>query len=1029
MAHEKDISAERQAEFDQALMMEAMSRADLGVGAVWEPTCGGKRSAALFIEGVASFATVEPEMDVLSGLAAKNGVKEPAIHFVFSFSPDESVTLTAEQKINAARDALYEMGLRDHAKYLTLHIDKPHHHVHCAVAATSSKTLLAWERNRDQFRISHACRTVEIAYGYRNDPGLYMARVHADGTKTIELATLDERLARKAERQQDQLENRVRRTLGDYASFETAESWKETVIARLHEHADKYRDAGIEPFWADAHLLAAEWNGRLRRDEEGGLHLDLWERIPDDEIGTRTVIDEHGEAAVIPGLTMRPAGASLPIARAELPFAGKFVDLDAAETDFEKRLRADPTIVGRALTDVEGRGMWSRADVDAFVHRRHSDVVTATDLADHVLERDKTIVMTTADASRPMYVRLAQRSLEQRVVERADRMAAASAKHFDTARFERAIGRFEKRAGYDLTPEQRALVHAISANRFTWANGEAGSGKTTSMRATAEVAAELGVPIVGLATSKAAAQKLEAETGIKSYTLARAMVGKQPVITKGAWVIVDETSMSSYKALDAIGALIERAGGKMIGIGDGAQIPSIEGGSPHDALCGVAQRTETYVELREVWRQKRGPLAFLASNPKAATEEERLGLIARTGAAIRAGDEAGVERFVHEIAAHGLLEQCDDRDAVVRAAAAWYVATKDPTLLACKDRETVKHTNGAIRELLGLTGTGEQFRLGRSGRETRELAVGDRVQFLRNSQPGEIRNGSVANNDLGTVRAMTRSMGRWTIEVDVDALEQRPAKTVRFDPKTYNRVEHGYVVTSHKSQGQEFKRAGWIWDKTSDANMAHVNVSRAVEDARGFYSKLDFKAVDNLATHLGQRIVLKDDVQLLYRTIEKTGGKDTAWARNAIAALQRENDPLRVQYVRECQADQNTYVMQMAAMHTKTQTMRLDATSPADEKAATKWHSEQAAALGASLKRPPSLAEWLVANKTRLEAEAEVADRAQQQRAANDIAKEHALEQEQVRAQTVAAQRVVEVRRAAAIEPDPEQKKSRGMRR
>jgi hypothetical protein len=49
MAHEKDLSPERQAEFDQALTMEAMSRDDLGVGAVWEPTCGGKRSAALYI--------------------------------------------------------------------------------------------------------------------------------------------------------------------------------------------------------------------------------------------------------------------------------------------------------------------------------------------------------------------------------------------------------------------------------------------------------------------------------------------------------------------------------------------------------------------------------------------------------------------------------------------------------------------------------------------------------------------------------------------------------------------------------------------------------------------------------------------------------------------------------------------------------------------------------------------------------------------------------------------------------------------
>jgi ATP-dependent exoDNAse (exonuclease V) alpha subunit len=83
----------------------------------------------------------------------------------------------------------------------------------------------------------------------------------------------------------------------------------------------------------------------------------------------------------------------------------------------------------------------------------------------------------------------------------------------------------------------------------------------------------------------------------------------------------------------------------------------------------------------------------------------------------------------------------------------------------------------------------------------------DRVQFLRNARPGQIQGAAVANNDLGTVRAMTEQAGR-TIEVEVDALEQQSAKTVRFDPKAYNRLEHGYVVTSHKSQGQQFKRAG-----------------------------------------------------------------------------------------------------------------------------------------------------------------------------------------------------------------------------
>jgi hypothetical protein len=861
----------------------------------------------------------------------------------------------------------------------------------------NSRTLLAWERNRDRFRLSHACRTIEIRHGYHKDPGLYMARPQPGGEWTIELSTIAERIARKAERQQDRLEERVRRVLGDYASFENPESWRETVVARLHEHVGAYRDAGISPFWADAHLLAAEWNGRLRQDDQGAIHLDLWERIPEDEIGTRIRIDEHGEEEVTPGLTMRPTGVSLPIASGELPkVLGEFVDFDQAENDFEQRVRADPTVVGRVLTDVEGRGMWSRADIDAFCHRRHSDVVTATELSDLVIERDKTIELVAVDASRPMYVRREQQALEKRVVDRAERMAVKD-RDFDVASYERAISRFEKRCRFKLTDEQRQLVHAIASNRFAWCQGESGSGKTTCMRATKAVADELGVPIIGLATSKAAAKKLEAETGIPSYTLARAMFSARPVIAPGAWVIVDETSMSSYKALDHIGALIERQGGKKIGIGDGAQIPSLEGGSPHDVLCGVAERVGTYVELREVRRQRDGPLAYLASNPAGATEEERLGLIARTGAAIRAGDETGVERFVHELDGHSLLEQCENRDAVVRAAAAWYVADNAPTLLACKDRETVKHVNMSICDLSGLTGTGSQFRLGRTGRETRELAVGMRVQFLRNSRPGEIEGGSVANNDLGTIRGMWETWGTWRLEVDVDGVGKQPPHTIRFDPQVYNRVEIGYCITSAKSQGQEFKRAGWIWDCTSDANMAHMNASRGVEEARGFYSKLDFESTDDLAKHLGQNIVLKDDVQLLHRTIEKTGGKDTAWARNAIAAMQRLDDPLRQQYVRECQAQHDAHIACAQALRTKAEALRASADSGAERTAVAEWHTREARTLGATVKRPPSLAEWLVANKARHEREAEIIAQAQAQRERLEAAQTLRREEERQR--------------------------------
>jgi hypothetical protein len=151
--------------------------------------------------------------------------------------------------------------------------------------------------------------------------------------------------------------------------------------------------------------------------------------------------------------------------------------------------------------------------------------------------------------------------------------------------------------------------------------------------------------------------------------------------------------------------------------------------------------------------------------------------------------------------------------------------------------------------------------------------------------------------------------------------------------------------------------------------MALVNLSRAVNEARGFYSRIDFASVDDLAKHLGRNIILKDDVQLLRRTIEKTGGPDTAWAKNVLAAMQRASHPLRQQYARECQAQDDSYRAHASALHDRARTLRADATTPAQRAAATKSHSEQASILAATLQRHPTFSEWCVTNKARLEAE------------------------------------------------------------
>jgi conjugative relaxase-like TrwC/TraI family protein len=100
-------------------------------------------------------------------------------------------------------------------------------------------------------------------------------------------------------------------------------------------------------------------------------------------------------------------------------------------------------------------------------------------------------------------------------------------------------------------------------------------------------------------------------------------------------------------------------------------------------------------------------------------------------------------------------------------------------------------------------------------RQWREFAPGDRLAFLENSKALGVQNG-----DLGTVH-----------KFEGDVMTVRVGRVDRQIPlEQYRQLDHGYVMTSHKSQGQTVDRT-FIHHNT-EAGMhgqreAYVNVTRA----------------------------------------------------------------------------------------------------------------------------------------------------------------------------------------------------------
>ena len=106
--------------------------------------------------------------------------------------------------------------------------------------------------------------------------------------------------------------------------------------------------------------------------------------------------------------------------------------------------------------------------------------------------------------------------------------------------------------------------------------------------------------------------------------------------------------------------------------------------------------------------------------------------------------------------------------------------------------DEVRALNEAARERMRAAGDlGDDVRL-TVERGAKNFASGDRVMFLQNERGLGVKNGT-----LGTVKDV--SAQSMTVQTD-------DGRSVRFELKYYDRIDHGYAATIHKAQGMTVDR-------------------------------------------------------------------------------------------------------------------------------------------------------------------------------------------------------------------------------
>jgi hypothetical protein len=185
---------------------------------------------------------------------------------------------------------------------------------------------------------------------------------------------------------------------------------------------------------------------------------------------------------------------------------------------------------------------------------------------------------------------------------------------------------------HQLDPGQERAVHWITraGERLSVLVAPAGTGKTITLAAMVEAWQATGRQVIALAPSARAAKELAGATGLPADTVAKYLHENAPEVWpvapryrlgRGAVMIVDEASMLSTADLHALASHVESVEGKLLAVGDPAQIAAIDAaGGMLPALADSlgAPSLTTVHRMNRLW-ERHASLQLRAGDPACIT--------------------------------------------------------------------------------------------------------------------------------------------------------------------------------------------------------------------------------------------------------------------------------------------------------------------------------------------------------------------------------------------------------------------------
>ncbi|MFB8339748.1 Ti-type conjugative transfer relaxase TraA [Brucella cytisi] len=393
-----------------------------------------------------------------------------------------------------------------------------------------------------------------------------------------------------------------------------------------------------------------------------------------------------------------------------------------------------------------------------------------------------------------------------------------------------------------------AIRHVTGDSGIAAVVGLAGTGKSTLLAAT-RLAWESGHHrVLGAALSGKAAEGLEESSGIRSRTLAaweHAWNNGRDQLMRDDILVIDEAGMVSSFQMARVLDAAEKAGAKVVLVGDAMQLQPIGAGA---AFRAIAERIGS-AELAGVRRQQ----------DEWARDASKL--------FARGDTTAGLEIY----ARRGHLVEAETRDALIgRLVRDWTDARRklitpsspgrgvrpgtgiaapngggqlrgEALLVLAHTNRDVHRLNEALRKVMREEGALDGARRFRTERGMREFAAGDRIIFLENARfleprargnrPQYVRNGM-----FGTVVSTGNAFRAPLLSVRLDS-----GSEIVLSEDSYRNIDHGYAVTIHKSQGATVDRTLVLASGMMDRHLTYVSMTRHRHRADLYAAREDFR--------------------------------------------------------------------------------------------------------------------------------------------------------------------------------------------